>query len=236
VRRLIVNADDFGLCAGVDEGIVELAERGIVTSVSVLAELVRPAAAGDLLARAPGVGIGLHVDFTSDLVRFAPDDLGGRLARQLERFTALFGRPPDHLDTHKHVHRDHGAALEPLLAVGVPIRATTGAMRRRLRARGIACPDGFAGGVGPRPALTPGRIAALLRNLDRGTTELMCHPALRWDGPGQLRYGRQRVGEHAALIASRLCERAAALGVELTGFSCLGAGSTSPPGPAPRHC
>src|SRR5664280_1544759 len=37
VRRLIVNADDFGLTAGVNRGIVEAQERGIVTSATLMA-------------------------------------------------------------------------------------------------------------------------------------------------------------------------------------------------------
>jgi predicted glycoside hydrolase/deacetylase ChbG (UPF0249 family) len=41
-RRLIVNADDFGLTAGVDRGIARAAAAGAVTSVSVLANLADP--------------------------------------------------------------------------------------------------------------------------------------------------------------------------------------------------
>ena len=37
MRRLIVNADDFGLTAGVNRGIVEAQERGIVTSATLMA-------------------------------------------------------------------------------------------------------------------------------------------------------------------------------------------------------
>ncbi len=44
MRRLIVNADDFGLSAGVNEGIVEAHVSGIVTSTSLMVD--RPAAAG----------------------------------------------------------------------------------------------------------------------------------------------------------------------------------------------
>ena len=35
-RRLIVNADDLGLSAGVNRGIVEAHARGIVTSASLM--------------------------------------------------------------------------------------------------------------------------------------------------------------------------------------------------------
>ena len=37
VRRLIVNADDFGLTAGVNRAIVEAHQKGIVTSATLIA-------------------------------------------------------------------------------------------------------------------------------------------------------------------------------------------------------
>ena len=42
-RFLIVNADDFGLSEGVNRGIIEAHERGIVTSASLM--VLKPAAA-----------------------------------------------------------------------------------------------------------------------------------------------------------------------------------------------
>ena len=37
MRRLIINADDFGLTAGVNRAIVEAHQRGIVTSTTLMA-------------------------------------------------------------------------------------------------------------------------------------------------------------------------------------------------------
>ena len=54
MRRLIVNADDFGLTSGINRAIVEAHERGIVTSATLMAnsrafdqatEMARPKAA-----------------------------------------------------------------------------------------------------------------------------------------------------------------------------------------------
>src|SRR5260221_8043673 len=59
---LIVNADDFGLSAGVNAGIAETHRRGIVTSASLM---VRPRAAGaavELSRGLPGFSVGLHFD------------------------------------------------------------------------------------------------------------------------------------------------------------------------------
>ena len=60
MRRLIVNADDFGLAAGVNEGIIEAHVNGVLTSTSLMIE--RSAAADAVrLARAhPALSIGLH--------------------------------------------------------------------------------------------------------------------------------------------------------------------------------
>jgi predicted glycoside hydrolase/deacetylase ChbG (UPF0249 family) len=63
-HRLVINADDFGITAGVDAGIIEAASAGVVTSISVVTNLQHR----DNLARAierirhsaPAAGIGLH--------------------------------------------------------------------------------------------------------------------------------------------------------------------------------
>src|SRR5215470_11447412 len=60
---LVVNADDLGYSSGVNRGIFEAHDRGIVTSTSLMVH--RPAAeAGAAEARSrPRLGLGLHFDF-----------------------------------------------------------------------------------------------------------------------------------------------------------------------------
>ncbi len=61
MRRLIVNADDFGLTLGVDRGIVEAHGQGIVTSATVM---TNAAAFDDAIQRAksaPRLSTGCHV-------------------------------------------------------------------------------------------------------------------------------------------------------------------------------
>jgi len=62
-RRLIVNADDFGLTPGVSAGILDAHRHGIVTSTTVL---VTADIDGEQLARArdSGIGMGIHVNLT----------------------------------------------------------------------------------------------------------------------------------------------------------------------------
>ena len=61
VKRLIVNADDFGLTCGVNRAIVELNQRGILTSATLMAVAQAAPEAVSLVRRLPGLGIGCHV-------------------------------------------------------------------------------------------------------------------------------------------------------------------------------
>ena len=61
VRRLIVNADDFGASPAINEAVIRAHREGILTTASLMVnEPARDAAA--LLARAnPRLGVGLHL-------------------------------------------------------------------------------------------------------------------------------------------------------------------------------
>jgi hopanoid biosynthesis associated protein HpnK len=61
VRRLIVNADDFGLTSGVNRGIIEAHTHGIVTSSTLMACGAKSQEAVDLASRAPQLSVGCHV-------------------------------------------------------------------------------------------------------------------------------------------------------------------------------
>jgi len=127
-----VNADDFGLSAGVNRGILEAHSAGVVSSVSVLVNL--PAwedAAPRLGAAGPGLGVGLHLNLTAGkplshggtlcdprtggfhpltaLVvralagRIDPADVAAECAAQVARLRGA-GVAITHLDSHRHVH------------------------------------------------------------------------------------------------------------------------------------
>ncbi len=61
MRRLIVNADDFGLTPGVNRAIVEAHTRGVVTSATLMATGPAFAEAARLAASLPGLSVGCHV-------------------------------------------------------------------------------------------------------------------------------------------------------------------------------
>jgi predicted glycoside hydrolase/deacetylase ChbG (UPF0249 family) len=140
-RTLIVNADDFGLSPGVNRGIIEAHERGIVTSASLMVRWPAAADAGAYARSHPRLSCGLHLDFGEWAYRDGTwvslyqvvdvDDAAGIAAearRQLDAFRTLVGADPSHLDSHQHVgNRDSArpALLELSRTLGVPLRGCT---------------------------------------------------------------------------------------------------------------
>ncbi len=61
MRRLIINADDFGLTAGVNRGILEAHGHGVVTSATLMATASAFAEAVQLAQSAPRLGVGCHL-------------------------------------------------------------------------------------------------------------------------------------------------------------------------------
>jgi predicted glycoside hydrolase/deacetylase ChbG (UPF0249 family) len=245
-RRLIVNADDFGLTRGVSAGILAAHRHGIVTSTTVLvtAGLDREQLAA---ARDSGLGLGLHVNLTlgrpltgaRSLVdaagRFVRDarqaaaraevlDVEREVAAQLERFEKLFGRAPTHLDTHHHVGLlvpVAGVVLAAARRLGLPVRSQTPAARARARSAGLKTPDHFFGESGPGPYWSPARTLAVLRRLPRGVSEFMAHPGWCDEALAYSRYGRQRETELVGLGTAAARGAALGLGITLCHFGAL---------------
>jgi predicted glycoside hydrolase/deacetylase ChbG (UPF0249 family) len=124
-RLLIVNADDYGLTAGVSRAILDAHRHGIVTSTSVIA--LGPAFAETVgwLLDAPGLGVGGHLALVGEdppLLSAAEIptlvDERGKLALSWRQFLprAAAGRidPQD-------IHRELGAQLQRLVDAGLTL-------------------------------------------------------------------------------------------------------------------
>jgi predicted glycoside hydrolase/deacetylase ChbG (UPF0249 family) len=61
VKRIIVNADDFGLTGGVNRAVAELHQAGVLTSCTLMARAGATAEAVELASAAPTLGVGCHV-------------------------------------------------------------------------------------------------------------------------------------------------------------------------------
>jgi predicted glycoside hydrolase/deacetylase ChbG (UPF0249 family) len=218
---LVVNADDLGLTAGVNDGIFDAHDRGILTSASLMAS---PPAAADAIRRArlrPALGIGIHLTLVDGAPMLLPDRvptlvqddgrfhvswrpfivacLRGRVSmRDVEReltaqieYATSNGITPTHLDSHKHVHL-YPPVFEVVVklasrfripVVRVPYERTLADLPLALWAHQdyrIAASHHL---VMPRfvgramtGVMTADSLAAALRTLAPGHTELMVHP------------------------------------------------------------
>jgi len=245
-RRLIVNADDWGLTRGVSEGILAAHRHGIVSSTTVL---VTSALDRELVARARdcGLGLGVHINLTlgSPLTRgrslvdgdghFVRDarraaarvtaaDARAEIEAQVERFQKTLRRAPTHLDSHHHVGL-YAPVREALLDVarglGVAVRSQDAAARARARAARLRTPEHFFGESGPDAYWSVDRTVRHLRELPEGVSEFMCHPGWFDVDLAYSRYGRQRETEMIGLGTSAARATAAALGIRLCTFADL---------------
>jgi len=115
LKKLVVNADDFGFTRDVNEGIVRAHRDGILTATTLMAH---GAAFDDAVERAsevPDLDIGVHLTLVgaprypatvSDLMLAIARrgiDIERELREQIEKILAA-GIQPRHLDAHKHTH------------------------------------------------------------------------------------------------------------------------------------
>ena len=77
IKRLIVNADDFGITSEVSRAIVEAHQKGIVTSTTILANCDDKVLeeAVELSKQNPNLGIGAHLVLTmrAPILKDQPD-------------------------------------------------------------------------------------------------------------------------------------------------------------------
>ena len=143
MRRLIVNADDFGFTSGVNRAIVKAHTEGVVTSATLMANGPAFFEVNQLAKQFPNLSIGCHVvlidgdpvlpvrrvpsltqsgRFRNNLKKFATRALTGKLVAaeiaaeataQIKKVQAA-GMCVSHFDTHKHTHI-FPKVLRPLL-------------------------------------------------------------------------------------------------------------------------
>jgi predicted glycoside hydrolase/deacetylase ChbG (UPF0249 family) len=122
LKRLVVNADDFGFTPDVNEGIVEAHRGGILTATTLMANGEAFEDAVRLAAAVPSLDIGCHLTLIGGrsllaphkpLPASVPDLLGAMISGRIAIYDELAaqvrkiqtaGIVPTHLDTHKHTH------------------------------------------------------------------------------------------------------------------------------------
>jgi chitin disaccharide deacetylase len=159
--RLIVNADDFGLCKSINEAIRIGHDRGIVTSCSLIPpksesgpEWIEPFEDAVVIARdMPTLDVGLHfalvgrageprgyAEFLAAYCagRYPASRIERRLNRQIDRLERA-GIHPSHIDSHQHLHALSGvmrsvckvAVQRGIRAIRLPLELSPSSAPRR---------------------------------------------------------------------------------------------------------
>lgn len=133
-RRIVINADDFGLCEGVNKAVFQAHTEGVLTSATIMANMPDAVEAVGIARRLPALGIGVHLNLfegqpiSKDTSVKCLLDAQGRFAYSPFRLSLLSmvvhkirkaiktelaaqiqwvvdsGLKPTHLDSHKHIH------------------------------------------------------------------------------------------------------------------------------------
>jgi hopanoid biosynthesis associated protein HpnK len=132
--KLIINADDFGLCKGVNKAVIEAHTTGVLTSATIMANMPASDEAIELAKKTPTLGVGVHLNVTdgkplssdSAVEPLLNDDgefkysayklafkilTNKKILKAVEvelaaqiAFVLDRGIKPTHLDSHKHFH------------------------------------------------------------------------------------------------------------------------------------
>jgi predicted glycoside hydrolase/deacetylase ChbG (UPF0249 family) len=231
LRHIWLCADDYGISPSVSAAIRDLIARGRInaTSVMVVAPGFSPSEAGSLDEAAKArAAIGLHLTLTAPfrpltgfaplrggaflplaamaaraLLRYLKDGaLEAEISSQFAAFHSAFGRPPDYVDGHQHIHvfpqirdallrvikqaapcawlRQCGRSALARKSIGDPkgyiLDALSARLRRRAAAAGVRTNLAFAGTYSFRPHAD---YAALFPDFLDGLPDgglVMCHP------------------------------------------------------------
>lgn len=143
-QYMILNSDDFGITTGVNKGIIEAHQNGILSSTCTMVNM--PSAEDGIKqaqASSPKLGIGLHLTLSygrpisnpeavasllyaveqfpqtfehlmQKLPTYSDDDLEREIQAQFNRFVEIAGCLPTHIDSHHRAAYLHPASFEAM--------------------------------------------------------------------------------------------------------------------------
>jgi predicted glycoside hydrolase/deacetylase ChbG (UPF0249 family) len=206
------------MSAEIDRGIFEAHDGGIVSSTSLIVDGPDAEAAIQQTRQRPNLGLGIHVAFDGRGKRLLDardlDGIQRELDRQLTTFVRLTGSPPDHIDSHHHVHRRFNVArlfLEAGRRYGVPVRGFSDVV--------------YVGYFYGQPEfartdmsrISVDALVSVLRSLKPGVSEVSCHPGHLRTRPDAV-YNREREEELRTLTDERVKMVIAEEGIRLINY------------------
>ena len=225
-RHVIVNADDLGLSVGVNHGIADAHDYGVVTSASLMVLQPGAEAAAAWARTRPRLSLGIHLDLCEWEYRDdewalvyervplnEPVAVATEVVRQLDRFREMVGVAPTHIDCHQHVHRDEPAGT----VIATEARARGVPLRDRSTARYVGGFYGQTDRGAPLPHLISAEaLADLLTSLPDGWTEVACHAGYAEDTTTA--YSKERRLEVEALCSPMVRAAVERTGIKLRTF------------------
>ncbi len=133
-KRIIINADDFGLCEGVNKAVAQAHTTGVLTSATIMTNMPAADQAAEIAKKMPSLGIGVHLNLSegrpisekntvapllgtdgnfclspAKIALFSLSQVKYRNAIRSELAAQIQwaidkGLKPTHLDSHKHIH------------------------------------------------------------------------------------------------------------------------------------
>lgn len=226
-RKLIVNADDFGQSPGINRGIIQAFEQGILTSVSLMVRYPAAIEAAAYAKKNPALGIGLHVDLGEwfynngewiplyEVVSLDnKQQVEKEVVNQLNTFYQLMGRKPTHIDSHQHVHQRENVRTV-FIELAQKLNVTLRGCSRQVNYCGDFYGQCFDGSP-YHEGISVGALKAIILKLPEGLTEMACHPGLNNDVETMYRVEREK--EVDTLCDMRIREAVANRHIELCSF------------------
>lgn len=275
MKKVIFNADDFGLTKGVNAGILKCFKSGIVTDSSLLMNFEATEDAVKIIKRSK-LNAGIHLNLTegkplSDKVRTLIDkngnffniakfslrlmsnkisdaDIEREFTAQIEKFLSE-NLIPTHIDTHQYAHmfkKVCKAAIKTARVYGINkirylyekqlphyvfkyykkqyiksliVSSFSKKSKNIFKKEKFIAPDYFTGITAVESSSPMESFISILRNLESGTTEIMCHPGFSSEALEKISfYNKQRETELKALTSQRLKEEIRKLNIKLISF------------------
>ena len=200
--KLIVNADDFGLSKGVNLGIVEAFNNGIVTSTTLMMNMPEIEHALYLLKENSNLAVGIHLVATtgrpicdsvpsliqdngkfhssSDIAKYARvEDIKKEFICQIEKFFSL-GITPTHIDSHHHIHMSEQIltiVLDLAKKYNLPVRLGNNDILTKQNYKEVKTTRYFSDAFYGKD-LTSDKLLEVLKLAESyDTVEVMTHPA-----------------------------------------------------------
>ncbi|WP_373893687.1 ChbG/HpnK family deacetylase [Virgibacillus natechei] len=228
-KKLIINADDFGITPGVSAGILYAHKHGILTSTTAMVNTEFSKQSLIEAKRYPDLGLGLHfvldagrpvfsgnsslTDHTGhflkgkSLIESAKKcDVKDELKAQLELLYKWYGNVT-HIDSHHHMHLHIPNALEAVIEVAETYQIPVRTFSESVLTGGVLTTDFLRYDFYGEENVSVAYLLDMFSNLKPGKTEIMCHPAFVDSWLNRVSsYDFTRIKELEILVDNRISE------------------------------